>query len=191
MSLGTRLTSVDLPLPVLPTNATVWPGCMVRLMSSNTARASGLSVPPAVAGGASGVASEAPPATAGGTDAYSKTKSRNSILPSIGGCSSVPGASFIDGIASRMARKRLSEAVPRCHRLTTKPRAMRYQIIRCRYRINAVKSPAVISPRTAIGTPTATMITKPRPMKKKSSGRIAAENFTSRRFCAAYSRFST
>jgi serine/threonine-protein kinase len=44
---------------------------------------------------------------------------------------------------------------------------------------------------TAIGTPTATMITKPKPIKKNISGRMAAANFTRRKFCAAYSRLSS
>ena len=33
---GTRLTTVDLPLPVGPTTPTIWPGAIRKVMSRNT-----------------------------------------------------------------------------------------------------------------------------------------------------------
>ena len=59
------------------------------------------------------------------------------------------------------------------------------------FKVAAIRAESTTFVRTAIGTPTATMITKPRPIKKNSIGLIAAANFTRRRFWSAYSRFSS
>ena len=81
---GIRFISVDLPLPVLPTNATVFPGSILRSISSRPV-----------------------------CRYRQNVRSRNSTAPLIGGCSGLASSSLIVGSVSRIALNRFSDAVPR------------------------------------------------------------------------------
>ena len=97
-SRGNRFSSVDLPAPVGPTNATVWPGRIVSDTSCSTGRAA----------------------------SKPKVSPRNSIAPAtrVASATAGTGGSVMAGGSSITSRIRPHDAMPRCIMLVTQPNAI-------------------------------------------------------------------